>query len=124
LLDTTIVLSWNVQGITIVNQQTLLNGLNSSLGLISALQFDSQGDLYLLDKTNNRILKYSFDQSNLILIAGYYNGTVGQDTNSFNSPNDFVLDSSNLFYVADTFNHRILCWNMNSNGGTITFGTG
>ncbi len=77
-----------------------------------------------MDKTNNRILQYPFDQSNLILIAGYYNGTFGQDTNSFNSPNDFILDSTNLIYVADTLNHRILCWNITSNRGIVTFGTG
>ncbi|CAF1130768.1 unnamed protein product [Adineta steineri] len=117
-------LTWNTKGVTLISQNTFLNGINNSLGIISSLAFDSQSNLYLCDQTMHRILQYSSVQMNLILIAGYANGTNGSDVNSFNSPNDIYIDSSNQIYVADTLNHRIIKRTKDSNQGTIIVGTG
>jgi hypothetical protein len=118
--------SWNISGITIVNQSTIFNGHNQSLGVISALAFDSNSYLYLLDQTKNRILKFNMQMNLLILIAGSNNGTSGADINSFNSPNDMFIATFDLdkIYIADSFNHRIICFDQTTKTSKIIFGTG
>jgi hypothetical protein len=124
-LDNGTMLSWDTKGMTIIDKSSLLSGNNNSLGIISALKFDSDSNLYIVDKTKHRILKFILDTSTLMIVAGYLNGTNGSDLNSFNSPSDITFNSpTTQFYVADTLNHRILLWSLNTNQGTLVFGKG
>ncbi|UJR29556.1 hypothetical protein I4U23_010773 [Adineta vaga] len=117
------ILSWNTRGITILNQQTLLEGTNNSIGIIKSLKFDSNDNLYLVDSTNHRIIKYDFIRFDLSLIFGYLNGSNGNDLYSLNSPNDIYLYLNQIFIV-DTLNHRIINKISTLNEGIILFGTG
>jgi hypothetical protein len=117
-------LSWNVSGITIVNQTVVSNGDQYPLGIISSIIFDSEDNLFILDKTQHRLLKYTFDNKELTLIVGRENGTSGNDSNSLYLPNDIFIDPSNRFYIADTWNHRIQLWETETGPGSTVCGTG
>lgn len=119
-LDENVNLRWNISGITIVNQSNLLNGqFNNSFGSISSIKFDSNGNLFLLDKTKHRLTKYSFASDYLSLVFGHLDGSSGSDVNSLNSPNDFLIDQSNQIYLVDTNNSRIVLYNPVSSQSSV-----
>ncbi|CAF1169473.1 unnamed protein product [Adineta ricciae] len=117
------VLLWNTKGITIINQMTLLMNTNNSIGLISALEFGPDGNLYLVDSMFHRIINYDFKLNSLNLIFGYFNGTSGNDSSSLNSPHDIQFNS-NQMYIVDSLNHRILVTTISSKQASNLFGTG
>jgi hypothetical protein len=58
-----------------------------------------------------------------ITIAG--NGSSGSALNQLNSPWNIYLDQkTNILYIADSQNHRIVKWLPNASSGTIIVGTG
>lgn len=66
------------------------------------LTTDADGNLYVPDTGNHRILK--FDSSSRFLMQF---GSLGTDPGQFYAPSAVVLDSSGEIYVVDTGNHRI-----------------
>jgi DNA-binding beta-propeller fold protein YncE len=63
---------------------------------------DSSGDVYVTDRGNNRIQKFTGDGT-FITKWGSYGSGDGQ----FNDPGDVAVDSSGDVYVADRYNNRI-----------------
>ncbi|MBV9771114.1 MAG: hypothetical protein JOZ32_16195 [Bryobacterales bacterium] len=93
---------------------------SAQLNLPLGLAFDSSGNLYVADSTNNRVRKIS--GGSITTVAG--NGTAGYagDTKAATSaellyPSAVAVDSSGNLYIADTSNHVI---RMVSTSGTIT----
>jgi len=85
----------------------------------AGIAFDSQGNLYIVDKANNRVRKISAGV--ITTIAG--NGAIGffgdggPATNaSLNNPTGLAVDSLGNLYIADTGNSRI----RKVSGGVIT----
>ncbi|CAF0893762.1 unnamed protein product [Rotaria sordida] len=113
-------LEWNVTGILYIDQYVMMNKISLALGEISALSFDQESYLYIVDKTNHRILKIEGDQ--IRIIVGHPNGTNGTDMTSLNFPNDIYIDQLNDIYIADTENHRIQLWKKESSQITTIFG--
>lgn len=68
----------------------------------------------ILDKTNNRLTKFEFSSSRLSLIFGHLNGSNGTDVNSLNNPNDFLVESSDVIYLVDTENSRLISYQRRS----------
>lgn len=64
--------------------------------------------VYVADRGNNRIQKWSFNSSVGITIAGNSNGISGSDMYSLNAPYAVILDSTETYmYVADYSNNRV-----------------
>ena len=74
---------------------------------------DSSGNVYVADKGNNRIQKFS---SNGTFITKW--GESGSAADKFTSPSGIATDSSGNVYVTDTLNNRIQ--KFSSNGTFIT----
>lgn len=49
-------------------------------------------------------------------------GTSGSNLNQMSAPAGFDMDSNHSFYIADTFNCRILFWPLNASSGAIIAG--
>lgn len=67
---------------------------------------DSNGNVYVLDKDNNRIWKFN---SNGKFITRW--GTMGAYNGQFNSPYEIAVDGNGNIYVSDTNNNRIQVFN-------------
>ncbi len=92
----------------------------SSLNFPTALGLDSQGNLYVADYGNNRVLEYNaplssgmpadrvFGQPNFTTTAS---NSSGVNQNSLYQPTSLTLDAQGNLYVTDSFNHRVLEYN-------------
>lgn len=75
---------------------------NLAFNLPRDIVIDSQGNTYILDGSNNNIIKLNQD--------GEYIGTIGrlgQGPGDFNRPYSMDIDSSDLLYINDFANRRI-----------------
>ena len=74
---------------------------------------DSGGQVYVVDRGNNRIQK--FDSSGAFIITW---GSTGTGNGQFDDPQGIAVDSAGNVYVTDLFNHRIQ--KFDSNGTFLT----
>jgi uncharacterized protein (TIGR03663 family) len=64
--------------------------------------YDSQGNLYVSDTGNKRIVKYDYQGTVLRIIGG-----MGAEPGQMQEPVGIALDAEGRLYVADTWNRRI-----------------
>jgi sugar lactone lactonase YvrE len=64
---------------------------------------DSQGNVYVSDTYNHRILKFSSDGEFIKMYGSY-----GHDGDQFAYPKGIYIDNEDNLYVADYGNHRIM----------------
>jgi len=88
------------------------------------LTLDWAGNLYVSDRNNHRIQKFSRGSSIGSTVAGNRNGTAGTDLSHFNGPVGIEVDDDGNLYVADHFNHRVLFWPVGNQSGSIIAGNG
>jgi len=74
----------------------------SPLALPSDVAISPNGDIYVVDGANHRIVVYDSNGSFLRII-----GSKGATEGLFNGPVGITIDKKNHIYVADTNNHRI-----------------
>ena len=96
-----------------------------------ALALDSNGNLYVADSGNNRVLFYPAGSTTATQVYGQggsftsnaqNNG--GVSANSLFSPQAVVVDSGGNLYVADYFNSRVLFYPSGSTTATRVYGQG
>ncbi len=93
----------------------------SSLYYPSATAVDAQGNLYVADQSNSRVLIYLFPLSNGMaasqvigqpdFVTGTSNTGGGPTAARLSFPGGLALDNGGNLYVADNANHRILEFN-------------
>ncbi|UTY62321.1 MAG: NHL repeat-containing protein [Marine Group I thaumarchaeote] len=98
--------------------------------------FDSDGNLWVAETDNNRIVKYPVDNLGMY---GYYTVVLGQynlgtnfennggiSSSSLNAPNGLTFDSSGNLWVADSGNSRVLKYPADNlaTGGAATVALG
>jgi uncharacterized protein (TIGR03790 family) len=66
------------------------------------MEFDSSGNIYVVDRSNSRIQKFD---ANGVFVSKF--GTFGTGNGQFDNPRVMALDPSGNIYVADTVNNRI-----------------
>jgi sugar lactone lactonase YvrE len=89
----------------------------SSLNTPAGLAFDSQGNLFIADLNNHRVLGYALSlgiSANAVYLIGQPDFTTNTANNGgisasrLNSPAELVLDSQGNLYISDFGNHRVL----------------
>jgi hypothetical protein len=115
---------WHPNGTTVAGSSTGASG--STPDLLSTpygLAVDSAFNVYVSDYGNYRIMKWAQGSTNGTKVGPQLGYGLGPDTQHMNSPVALALDSteSNL-YISDTFNCRILKWNMASDNVTVFMG--
>jgi sugar lactone lactonase YvrE len=90
----------------------------TSLNHPSGLVVDSQGNLFVADTQNNRVLEYNAPPSNDTTADRVFgqpdfthNTPLPPSNTSLNLPNGLAVDGSDTLFVADTNNNRILKFN-------------
>ncbi|CAF1317568.1 unnamed protein product, partial [Adineta ricciae] len=101
-------ISGNGTGVTVAGGNsagTGLNQLSSPTGF--CLTRDGQ-TLYIADKLNNRIMKWTIGATQGSVVAGSVSGTSGNTTQLLYNPGDVALDPTETYlYVTDQNNHRV-----------------
>lgn len=81
--------------------------------------------IYVADSANARIQKWLRGATKGITVAGLSNGTMGNDSSSLNNPLNAIVDEkTQIVYVADMYNHRIMRWLPGAKQGDIIAGLG
>jgi serpin B len=78
---------------------------NSHFGYPESVALDSSGNIFIVDRGNDRVQKFSSSGEYLMTLG--VSGKSGIDNSHFNTPVSVALDSSGNIFVADTYNHRI-----------------
>ncbi|CAF1589547.1 unnamed protein product [Adineta ricciae] len=87
----------------------------------TCVQLDSNGNMYIADRLNNRIQYWAKGASSGTTVAGA--GGYGSGNNQLDSPYGISLDTnSNTLYIADFGNDRIMCYLYGSSSGTVVAG--
>jgi hypothetical protein len=82
-----------------------LNQLNNPAGI--CITRDGQ-TLYIADDDNNRVMKWTIDDSQGSIVAGSVSGVASQTTQLLNGPGDVALDPSETYlYVLEQNNQRV-----------------
>ena len=76
-------------------------------------------DMFVLDSVGSRMFQFTNGSSFGTLLFG----SNGSALNQLYYPSLFVMDSQQNFYVADTYNHRVLFWPMGASSGVVVAGT-
>jgi sugar lactone lactonase YvrE len=101
----------------------------NSLNLPNAVVLDSNGNLYVADQSNNRVLFYPSGSTTATQVYGQAGSFTtntsnngGVSANSLNLPTAVVLDSNDNLYVADQSNNRVLFYLSGSTTATGVYG--
>jgi DNA-binding beta-propeller fold protein YncE len=98
--------TWNQTGITVAGNENGTSG--SDLGSFSSpidIFVDSSYTLFVVDGSNNRVVKYYVNAVSGILVAG--NLTAGSSSSQFNQPKGIAIDQAGDVIIGDTANYRI-----------------
>ena len=101
----------------------------SSLSAPSEVAFDASGNLYVADKSNNRVLFYPAGSTTATRVYGQggsftSNGvnTGGVSADSLNGPAAVALDAGGNLYIADEMNNRVLFYPAGQTTATRVYG--
>ncbi len=102
---------------------TAANQLNMPCGIA----VDRQGNMYIADHGNHRVMRYAPNATSGTLIIG--SGAAGSNSLSLRNPASLYLDEHNSWlYIADVNNHRVQRFSLNNsfplNGTTVAGGNG
>jgi serpin B len=89
---------------------------NAHFGYPEGVTVDSSGNIYVVDRGNDRVQKFSSSGKYMFTLGVL--GKSDTDNSHFNTPVSLALDSAGNIYVADTYNHRIQ--KFSSNGSYIS----
>jgi sugar lactone lactonase YvrE len=95
---------------TSFNPEQTSTGVNSPYGLA----FDSHGNLWVVDESNNRVLEYkapfsTYEAASLVIgQSSFTTNAFATTSTGFTAPESLAFDSSGNLWVTDTSNNRVL----------------
>ena len=112
------ILRWNKTGITLAGTAGSLGNDANKLNQPADVKVDHANNMYVLERENHQVHKFSFGSSIGTVIAG--NGTLGSSIylTLLQRPQRIYLDSNETLYIVDTINGRILLWPDGASNGT------
>ena len=81
------------------------------------LAMDHQRYLYVSDRVEHEVRRYTIGNKNGIVVAGG-NGQ-GNQLNQLNFPTYLFVDVEQAVYVSDYYNHRVIKWNKGAKEGMV-----
>ncbi len=100
----------------------------NSLKAPRGVTLDNNGNLYVADTSNNRVLYYSAGSTTATLVYGqrgsFTSASTGVTTTNLNSPYTASIDSNGDLYISDLNNNRVLFFLPGSTTATRVYGQG
>lgn len=115
---------WNSTGKTVAGVGVIAGTSSHLLTYPCGIVLDASNTLYIADSGSHRVQRWLFGASSGTTVAGQSNGLTGTALNLLATPNDIAVDTNGNVYVVDTYNHRVVRWNVNATVGTLVAGTG
>jgi hypothetical protein len=81
---------------------------------------DTNGSIYIVDVTNNRVVRWASGGATGVVVAG--NNGAGTGLNQLSSPYGVWVDSSSNVFVTEYANHRVTKWASGSTTGVVVAG--
>lgn len=110
---------------TLNNGGISADSLNAPVG--TAL--DANGNLYIADRQNNRVLVYPPGSTTATKVFGQFGSFTtntanngGVSANSLSAPTGITIDTNGNVYIADSANHRVLYYPTGTTTATRVFG--
>jgi DNA-binding beta-propeller fold protein YncE len=110
-----------------VNDSSILvaggNGRGNHLGQFFwpvSIVVDTDYSLYVVDKGNDRVMKWMKDAKEGIVVAG--GNDKGYSLTQLNTPLDVIVDHLGNVYVTDSNNYRVMRWIKGATEGSIVLG--
>lgn len=105
------------------------NGSGSTLNKFNVpygVSTDAAGNVYVLDQTNNRVVKFPASSTSATygVVAAGGNGS-GSGLNQLNQAYGLTLDANGNIYISDSYNHRIIRFaagSTSASSGTVVAG--
>ena len=116
------VLRWNRTGITIAGVTGQPGNGSNQLCYPYGLSIDWSNALYIADRCNNRVQKYTRGALYGETVAGQASGVNGTGPSFFRGVTDVDVDSNGNIYAVDTENQRIQMWSPGSSAGVTVAG--
>jgi sugar lactone lactonase YvrE len=99
------------------------NGSGSALnqlGDVRGLAFDTAGNLYVSDSSNNRVMRWAPGATTGVMVAG--TGTAGSGLDELSTPFGIDVTADGTLYVADRGNNRVVTWAPSATAGVVAAG--
>jgi sugar lactone lactonase YvrE len=117
LLPLQLLAQFCANGVTVVRSKDGDTGdALDQFGILSRFVLDADGNLYVNDRINYRVLKFAPGSTEGVIVAGG-NGE-GDALNQFKGAYSILLDGGGNLLVADSHNHRVLMFPPNSTSAT------
>ena len=97
------------------------SGLNQFGSNARGIFVTTQGDIYIADAANHRILKWTPGAAQGIVVAGA-TGVSSAGLNRLSNPFDIFLDYSGNLFISDQGNNRVVRWSPGATSGVVVAG--
>jgi hypothetical protein len=109
--------------VNVINSKGKGSNLDQLGTTYTGLYVNSAGDIFVLDATNDRVVKWTMNAKSGVLVAG--GGGRGSGSKQLSSPLGLFVDEINdAIYVVDVTNKRIQKYSNGSANGMTVFGGG
>ena len=123
-IDRIAVLRWNRSGITIAGNTSSPGTNPYQFRNPYDLVLDLEENLYVTDRNNHRVQKFSKGSKFGVTVAGNANGIPGNDSSSLIKCTGLTVDDDGNVYVSDHGNSRVMFWPRGSTSGIVVAGNG
>jgi len=115
-------LRWNSDGVTVAGVNSTAGSAANLLSSPYDLVVDWSYSLFVADRANNRIQKFSRGSSNATTVAGRADGVAGSTDTTLTEPTSLLVDDHGNIHVSDMANSRVMFWKKDAIQGTIAAG--
>ena len=92
----------------------------SQLSSPNRIFVDNDQTIYVSDRDNHRVMKWTKDAREGVVVAGGHGQ--GDSLKHVSDPQGIFVDRSGDVYVADAINNRVVCWPKNAEQGYVVVG--
>jgi hypothetical protein len=96
------------------------SALNQFSGNMRYIYVDTSGNIYIADKSNERVMRWAIGGSTGVMVAG--NGVAGTALNQLDDPYGVWVDSNSNIFVTEFTNQRVTKWAPNATVGVVVAG--
>ncbi|UJR24206.1 hypothetical protein I4U23_027172 [Adineta vaga] len=121
LLQNTSTVSFPLSGVTVAGYENGSSGAaNNALNEPWGLAVGANDTLYVVDSSNNRVMRFQEGSLSGTVVAGTTSG--GKNADQLKDPTEISIDANLNLYINDQSNHRVMLWYNGATSGIVVAG--